>query len=150
MTKHLYRSRTHRVVGGVCGGLGEYFDLDPVLVRILTVLLFMLPGVGILTYIIAWIIIPERDYGEEEIESKRNLSPWNNYLPGLLLIGFGCALLARTYFFYFDWSGFWSVALILGGAGLIVYSMKRKAFGDLPEPDQDQTNGLNGHNGGTL
>lgn len=145
MTKHLYRSRTHRVVGGVCGGLGKYFDLDPVLVRILTVLMFMLPGVGILTYIIAWIIIPERPYGDEPVEAPGELSPWNRYLPGILLIGFGCALLARTYLDYFDWGGFWSVALILGGVGLIVYGFKRKAFSDLPEPDHQPHNG---HNGG--
>ena len=144
MVQQLYRSRTHKVLGGVCGGLGEYFGLDPVLVRILTVLMFMLPGVGILAYIIAWIIIPERPYDMELTEDATQTSSWNRYLPGLLLIGFGCVLLLRTYFTFFDWGGFWAVMLILGGAGMIVFGFKRRAFHDLPTPDQTNYNGPNG------
>ena len=60
MNKRLYRSQDNKIIGGVCGGLGEYLGLDPTLVRIITVLLFLLPGIGILTYVIAWIIIPLR------------------------------------------------------------------------------------------
>src|SRR5512136_1735315 len=58
--KRLYRSRTHRIIGGVAGGLGEYLDIDPVLVRIVFVVAFFAGGAGLLTYIIAWIIIPEQ------------------------------------------------------------------------------------------
>jgi len=57
--KKLYRSRKDRVLGGVCGGLGNYFNLDPVLMRVIWVALFFAAGLGILAYIIAWIIIPE-------------------------------------------------------------------------------------------
>ena len=57
--KRLYRSKTDRMIGGVCGGLGKYFNLDPVLMRLLWVLLFFCGGVGFLGYIIAWIIMPE-------------------------------------------------------------------------------------------
>lgn len=57
--KRLYRSKTDRMLGGVCGGLGKYFNLDPVLMRLLWVLLFFCGGVGFLGYIIAWIIMPE-------------------------------------------------------------------------------------------
>ncbi len=57
--KRLYRSRKNQILGGVCGGIGEYFDIDPVIVRLLFVLLALAGmGVGILVYIIAWIIIP--------------------------------------------------------------------------------------------
>lgn len=55
----LYRSRTNRVIAGIAGGLGEYFQVDPVIVRLLWVLLGFAGGHGVLLYIIAWILIPE-------------------------------------------------------------------------------------------
>jgi phage shock protein C len=54
----LYRSGRDRILGGVCGGLGEYFDVDPVIIRLLFVALAFAGGLGIILYIIAWIIIP--------------------------------------------------------------------------------------------
>jgi phage shock protein C len=57
--KRLYRSK-ERVLAGVCGGVAEYFNVDPVLVRFLWVLWAFLGGTGILAYLIAWVIIPER------------------------------------------------------------------------------------------
>lgn len=59
MTQKLYRSRTHRVLGGIAGGLAEYFKVDPVLVRVLFVIALFFSGFGFLLYIILWIIIPE-------------------------------------------------------------------------------------------
>ena len=57
--KKLYRSRKNQIFAGVCGGIGEYFDIDPVIIRLLWVLLtFAGMGFGILLYIVAWIIIP--------------------------------------------------------------------------------------------
>ena len=56
--KKLYRSRKSRVLCGVCGGIGEYLNIDPTLVRLLAVLLGC-SGTGILVYIIAAIIIPD-------------------------------------------------------------------------------------------
>lgn len=60
MTKRLYKSRTDRMIAGVCGGLAEYFDVDPVLVRLLFVLLGFLTGIGFLIYPILWIVMPEQ------------------------------------------------------------------------------------------
>jgi phage shock protein C len=57
--KRLYRSRTERIIAGVCGGIGEYFEVDPTLIRLLWVIFVLLGGSGIIGYIIAWIIIPE-------------------------------------------------------------------------------------------
>ena len=57
--KRLYRSGENRILAGVCGGLGEYFERDPVLIRLLWVLFSLAYGTGILAYIIAWIIIPK-------------------------------------------------------------------------------------------
>jgi phage shock protein PspC (stress-responsive transcriptional regulator) len=65
--KRLFRSRSERVLGGVCGGLGEYLDTDPVVIRLLWVLLTLISlGTGLLIYLIAWIIIPEQEPGAPE------------------------------------------------------------------------------------
>jgi len=56
--KKLYRSRIDRKLCGVCGGIGEYFNIDPTLIRVLFVI-FGLTGSGVLAYIIAALIIPE-------------------------------------------------------------------------------------------
>lgn len=62
MSKKIYRSRRERVLGGVCGGLAEYFDLDVLLIRLFFILLFFVHGVSLLFYIIAWAVIPEKPY----------------------------------------------------------------------------------------
>ncbi|NPV52883.1 MAG: PspC domain-containing protein [Firmicutes bacterium] len=59
MTRRVYRSTRDRMLGGVCGGLAEYFNVDPTIMRLLWVLLALVHGFGILAYIVAWIIIPE-------------------------------------------------------------------------------------------
>ena len=56
--KRLYRSGRDKILGGVCGGIAEYFKIDPVLIRLLWVLFTLAGGAGVLVYIIAWIIIP--------------------------------------------------------------------------------------------
>jgi phage shock protein C len=59
--KRLLRSKTNRMIGGVCGGIGEYLGIDPTIVRLLWILFtFFSFGAGVLAYIIAWIIIPEK------------------------------------------------------------------------------------------
>ncbi len=56
--KRLYRSRGDRVIGGVCGGLGAYFGLDPVLFRVLWIVAAVAGGLGIVAYVVALVIIP--------------------------------------------------------------------------------------------
>lgn len=58
--KKLYRSNTDRRIAGVCGGLAEYFDIDPAIIRIVLVVLFLMGGIGLVTYLIFWICIPLR------------------------------------------------------------------------------------------
>jgi phage shock protein PspC (stress-responsive transcriptional regulator) len=60
MSRRLYRSTTDKKIAGVCGGLGEYFDIDPTLIRILWLILVLFAGTGLLAYIICWIVIPEK------------------------------------------------------------------------------------------
>ncbi len=57
--KRLYKSTRQRMVSGVCGGIAEYFNIDPTIVRLLFVLLCFGGGGGVLAYIIAAIVIPE-------------------------------------------------------------------------------------------
>lgn len=57
--KRLFKSRDNRVLCGVCGGIGEFFNIDPTLIRLLCVLLAF-TGAGFVAYIIAAIIVPER------------------------------------------------------------------------------------------
>ena len=58
MEKRLYRSRSDRMIWGVCGGLANYFGIDPVIIRLIVILLIFAGGVGILAYIILAIITP--------------------------------------------------------------------------------------------
>ena len=60
--KRLYRTRANRVLAGVCSGIGVYFNVDPVIVRLLWVIFAVAGGAGVLAYIIAWIIIPEEPF----------------------------------------------------------------------------------------
>ncbi len=125
MNARLMRSSQNKVIGGVCGGIGEYFDIDPVFVRIVAVILAFANGIGFVAYIFALIIMPKREFdpttsgtanGEEHNQQTPKRSPWNKYLPGVILIVIGTFMLARQYGFGIDWGEFWALAFI--GAGL--------------------------------
>jgi phage shock protein C len=60
MEKRLQRSRTEKMIGGVCGGLGVYFEVDPTIIRVLWVAITLLGGAGILLYLILWVVMPEQ------------------------------------------------------------------------------------------
>lgn len=61
-TKKLYRSKDNKVFAGICGGLGEYFELDPVLVRIFWLIMVVFSGVlpGVIAYIFAVLVVPKK------------------------------------------------------------------------------------------
>jgi phage shock protein C len=56
--KRLYRSKKEKMIAGICGGIAEYMNVDPTVIRLLWVLFSLLGGSGIIAYIICWIIIP--------------------------------------------------------------------------------------------
>ena len=60
MDKRLYKSDVNRTIAGVCGGIGEYFNIDPTLIRLAWIIFCFAGGSGILAYIIAAIVIPSR------------------------------------------------------------------------------------------
>lgn len=60
MTKKLYRSRKERKLAGICGGIAEYFDIDPTIVRLGFIIAAICVGCGLLAYLICWIVMPEQ------------------------------------------------------------------------------------------
>lgn len=67
--KRLERSRSDQMISGVCGGLAQYLNLDPALVRLVCAGIILFSGVGFIGYIIAWVVIPEE--GRESIADKK-------------------------------------------------------------------------------
>ena len=70
--KQLYKSNTNKKVAGVCGGIGEYFGIDPTIVRLGFIALSLLAGGGLAVYIIAAIIIPDRQVCSNPVENTVN------------------------------------------------------------------------------
>ncbi len=67
-TKKLYKSRRNKMICGVCGGIGEYFGIDPTVVRLIWAVLILCFGTGILAYIIAALLIPDIPDGTTIVE----------------------------------------------------------------------------------
>lgn len=59
MSKKLYRSKDDRMIAGVCGGLADYFNVDSSLIRLAVLFIFLFQGIGLIAYIIAWVVISE-------------------------------------------------------------------------------------------
>jgi len=79
MSKKLYRSKDDRMIAGVCGGLADYFNVDSSLIRLAVLFIFLFQGIGLIAYIIAWIVISEEPIKNEYkmpdeyyIEKKKN------------------------------------------------------------------------------
>jgi phage shock protein PspC (stress-responsive transcriptional regulator) len=69
-SKRLYRDPDGRVLGGVCGGIGQYFKIDPLIIRIIFLVVFFGFGIGLLIYIILWIVIPEARTTVQKLEMR--------------------------------------------------------------------------------
>ena len=152
--KKIYRSTERRMVAGVCGGIGEYFDIDPVLVRILFLLLCLMGGSGVFFYVFCWIIIPKqgqenynqekvRDFADElrqramgfagahgssgDLRIKRHCTPKANII-GIFLVFFGFILLFDkiSSFSFLRWDLFWIVVIILIGFYIMLKRGSRK------------------------
>jgi phage shock protein C len=121
----LRRSTQDRVIAGVCGGLGRYFNTDPVWFRIAFVVVTLAGGAGILIYLIAWLIIPEA--GPDEVLSGQvaSLGEHGPVVAGIVLIGVGLVLLINTLVPWFD-EVMWPLAVIAAGAGLLFLGSRRE------------------------
>lgn len=140
MAKTLYRSKINKMLGGVCGGIAEYFDIDPTIVRLIWLATVLFGGTGVLLYIIAWIIIPENPYqnvnngnkienpGENhqnqlqnnDAEGEKKSQQNNAFLGGLILIFIGVIFLINKFIPWFNWSLIWPIFLILIGIAIIL------------------------------
>ena len=68
--RKLVRSRSDRIIAGVCSGLGEYFSIDPTLVRLLFVFTALLGGPGLIAYLIFWVVVPLEAEGQSIVEAS--------------------------------------------------------------------------------
>lgn len=121
----LTRSRNDRVIAGVCGGLGHYFNIDPVLVRIGFVALTLAAGAGILIYILAAIILPEATPEEDVARSDVTSVSQGRLIFGGLLILIGAFLLMREIFPWFSDQIIWATVLIALGLAVVFRGTQR-------------------------
>lgn len=130
----LYRHPSHQLVGGVCGGIADYLNIDPVLVRILWIVLTMgTAGGGFLAYLTLWLLLPvgTSRTGLQE-PATLELNERNVQRAGGLLIGLGVLwLLANVGILPWLWNAFWSVisilfwpALLIGAGLLLIKNQK--------------------------
>ena len=131
MTKRLYRSRKDVMIAGVCGGMAEYFDVDPVIIRLLTVLLVFAGGAAILIYLLGWLIIPKAPEGNEAVatmeeapssETSEYKGDRGRLLAGLILLILGFIFLASNFVPWFQFSKLWPLLLIVIGIVVIFKS----------------------------
>lgn len=134
MAEKLYRSYDKKVIGGVCAGLAEYFNIDTVIVRLIFILLTLAAGQMILIYILAWIIIPPRKPDEIESVQPDALTPVRagsdrkGMWFGVILVLLGVMFLLDN-FFYWDWwnySRFWPLLVIALGVIIIYRAFVKK------------------------
>ncbi len=138
--KKLYRSPNQRILGGVCGGVGEYFDLDPVIVRLVWFVFFLFGGVGLLAYIIGWIIIPLQNHNQMQPPENATDKPENpgyniRLFWGILLILLGIFFFMKEFWYLsdvienivrFTWRYLIPVLLISIGIYVIVQGDKKR------------------------
>jgi phage shock protein C len=121
--RRLYRSRTQKVLGGVCGGLGDYFSMDPVWFRVGFVALALGGGSGVLIYLLMWLIVPEEPEGyTPSPAAKGELN--GAAVVGIVLMFVGTIALVNT---VAPWLGqyFWPVILVVGGLALVMGGLNR-------------------------
>jgi phage shock protein PspC (stress-responsive transcriptional regulator) len=150
--KRFYRNTFDKKIAGVASGLADYFDIDPLLVRLIFVILALAGGGGVLIYIILWIVTPERpfelnqpkynstmenqqsSYGDaippEQNQPPKSSQPEHknrgNLIGGLVLITLGILFLADEFIPNINFGDLWPIILIVIGAGLLINSFGRR------------------------
>lgn len=125
--KRLFRSKTDKYVAGVCGGLSDYFKMDPTIVRMLVVILAISSfGTMVIAYFITAVIVPERptDYVDVDLETEGEETNWSvehntKQKVGALLIGAGALMLLSRLVNWFDSGMILAIGIIVVGAVIL-------------------------------
>lgn len=113
------------MLAGVCGGLGEYFDLDPVIWRIIFLAGIFAGGVTIVMYLIMMLIVPERE-GEKPDQPPVVRELERNWSAGLVLVVLGAVLLLQNIMPAFNMHVLWPILLIAAGIGVLFNGFSSK------------------------
>ena len=142
MNKKLQRDTQHKVVGGVCSGLGNYFDIDTSLIRVLFAFMFLFASAGFWLYLILWIVMPAAPVEPGSAETSQFVSSdtsdttetpedlkknKGSMYAGAILIGIGLFGLVHWYVPLLNWRTVWPVLLIIIGILLIVPIKDKKS-----------------------
>lgn len=113
----LYRSATDKVIAGVCGGLAQYFNIDPALVRLAFVVFALTGGAGVLLYIVLWIAVPVGSGTPAFALGDRG-----HEMLATVLIAIGALWLLANFgaFSFINWRFAWPLVLIAAGAALLL------------------------------
>ena len=133
--KELHRSRDDRIIAGVAGGLGRYFDISPTFFRIGFVILTLVGGAGILLYVAAALVIPEEGRGDSIVSEalrRHRDRPW--LLAGVALVGIALVSLIAQADFWPN-SGFAWTLLLLGGLAIVI--AQRRTDDGSPPPETE-------------
>lgn len=136
MNKKLYRLRENRMIAGVCGGIAEYFNIDPTIIRIIWILFgFVTYGTGVIAYVIALIVIPEASPSSFENQQGGSTEGHKNginldsiksrIVMGSALVLLGVFLIGRNFLPWLNFNILWPVILIVIGI-LIIFAGWRK------------------------
>lgn len=139
MPRRLERSRANRVVAGVCGGLGEYLDIDATFVRVAMVILAFVGGIGVLVYIVLLVLMPlpgeNAVFGPATATSAPSVPAVADPAAverrrgavGILLVGLGALFLLGNLGLFrgLDWKYIWPLAVIALGVLLIAQRTRR-------------------------
>jgi len=148
MEKKLYKDPHNKIIGGVCSGLADYFDMDPTIVRLIFAFAFFTWGAGLVTYIVLWIVLPRKTFGPfttpsdpttvnyivppvvPPVDPAQPSQPFTPFPPkrqsnsgglvvGIILIFVGLIALLHEYDIFFFWNlHHWFIPVVLVALGI--------------------------------
>jgi phage shock protein C len=118
------RSRGDRVIAGVCGGLGRYLGIDPVLLRVAFIILALANGLGLIAYVVAWVAIPEEGADQPAGPAPEPRRETGRMVLGGSLVVLGLVLLLDRLAPDLD-KLFWPVAVVAVGVAIILMGLRR-------------------------
>ena len=118
------RSRSERVIAGVCGGIGRYLGVDPVLLRIAFIVLALANGLGVIAYVVAWVAIPEERPGQPLAAAPEARRELGRLVLGGSLVVLGLVLLVDRLAPNLD-ELFWPVAVVAVGVAVMLVGLRR-------------------------